>query len=105
MRDHKQAHALAGEWYSWLVADHEAEPGKPEKWDIAFSHLVDEMVEALPADVVSEEMARNKHVLTDWAAYPEVRDANPTHLDLLRYELSRSSRRAADLGRQSQPWA
>jgi hypothetical protein len=29
---HKEAHALAGEWYRWYVARHEANPGKASTW-------------------------------------------------------------------------
>src|SRR5688572_19699678 len=29
----REAHALAGEWYLWFVAQHEYEPGTPERWD------------------------------------------------------------------------
>src|SRR5262245_43936618 len=28
----KQARALAGEWYRWFVAQHEDNPGSPERW-------------------------------------------------------------------------
>jgi integrase len=73
--NHKEAHALAGEWYNWFVARHEEQPGEPEQWDIAFWHLVDAMAEALPDDVQSEELERNQHLLAEWAAYPEVRAA------------------------------
>lgn len=31
---HRQAHALAGKWYSWFVGWHEEEPGQPEDWGI-----------------------------------------------------------------------
>jgi integrase len=71
--NHKEAHALAGEWYNWFVARHEEGPGEPERWDVAFWHLADAMSEALPADVQSAELERNEHWLPDWAAYPEVR--------------------------------
>jgi hypothetical protein len=30
---HRQAHALAGEWYGWFVGLYEEEPGRPEDWD------------------------------------------------------------------------
>src|SRR5262245_27072261 len=29
---HREAHALAGQWYAWFVALHEAEPGAMQKW-------------------------------------------------------------------------
>ena len=32
----RQTHALAGEWYSWFVSQHEEEPGTPEQWDLAY---------------------------------------------------------------------
>jgi integrase len=31
---HRQAHALAGQWYVWMVGQHEEEPGDPEQWDL-----------------------------------------------------------------------
>ena len=73
--DHKQAHALAGDWYNWFIAQHDNDPGKPEAWDLAFWHLVDKVAEALPVDVQGDELERNKHLLTEWTAYPEVRTA------------------------------
>jgi integrase len=37
---HREAHALVGEWYSWFVALHEAEPGSAEKWsDLALEAI------------------------------------------------------------------
>ncbi len=39
MLTQRQAHALAGEWYSWFVVQHEADPGSPEQWEaIADEH-------------------------------------------------------------------
>ncbi len=35
---HRQAHALAGDWYVWFVRQHEEEPGPVEAWD----HLAEE---------------------------------------------------------------
>jgi integrase len=31
---HRQAHALAGDWYGWFVHQHEEEPGTVEQWDL-----------------------------------------------------------------------
>ena len=31
---HRQAHALAGQWYIWWVGQYEEEPGDPEQWDL-----------------------------------------------------------------------
>jgi integrase len=31
---HRQAHALAGQWYVWWVGQYEEEPGDPEQWDL-----------------------------------------------------------------------
>ena len=31
---HRQAHALAGQWYVWMVGQYEEEPGDPEQWDL-----------------------------------------------------------------------
>lgn len=31
----RQAHALAGDWYSWFIAQHEEDPGTADEWSIA----------------------------------------------------------------------
>ena len=31
---HRQAHALAGEWWIWFVGQYEEEPGSQEQWDL-----------------------------------------------------------------------
>ena len=31
---HRQAHALAGQWYVWFVGQHEEQPGEPEQWEV-----------------------------------------------------------------------
>jgi hypothetical protein len=30
----RQAHALAGQWYSWFIAQHEEDPGTVDEWEI-----------------------------------------------------------------------
>ena len=34
MLTQRQAHALAGEWYSWFVARFDDEPDTPAQWDL-----------------------------------------------------------------------
>lgn len=36
---HREAHALAGEWYLWFVARHEDEPGEAKDWELASGRL------------------------------------------------------------------
>jgi hypothetical protein len=76
--NHKDAHALAGEWYRWFVARHEDEPGDPGRWDRAFWRLVEEMQELLPDGVQKSELERSDHDLSEWTAYPEVRAGIPS---------------------------
>jgi hypothetical protein len=49
---HRQAHALAGEWWIWFLGQYEEEPGSQEQWDLlaeefetsltTFSRVLDE---------------------------------------------------------------
>jgi integrase len=45
---HKQARALAGEWYQQFIARHEERPGDPEGWAVAFDYLIEELKDWLP---------------------------------------------------------
>jgi integrase len=63
-----EAAALAGEWYSWFVARHESNPGKPEHLDQAFWRLVEELQRFAPNDVRAEPMRD-----LEWARDPEIR--------------------------------
>lgn len=36
---HREAHALAGAWYSWFIAEHEEEPGEAEGWELLAEQL------------------------------------------------------------------
>lgn len=38
----REAHGLAGQWYSWFIARHEDEPGGPNRWE----HLHEQLEEA-----------------------------------------------------------
>lgn len=38
---HREAHALAGQWYGWFVARHEDEPGDADWWDHEHGRLQD----------------------------------------------------------------
>src|SRR5258708_2342241 len=42
---HRQAHALAGEWYRWFVGQHEENPGKYSRWDSLRSALSDLLID------------------------------------------------------------
>ncbi len=65
---HKDALALAGEWYSWFVARHEDDPGKPETWEAGQWLIIDDMLRYAP-DHVREEPISD----LAWTRDPEVR--------------------------------
>ena len=64
---HKQARALAGEWYQQFVARHEDSPGDAEGWARAFDDLTDEMEDWLPDET------RERRDLGEWLANEFVR--------------------------------
>lgn len=53
---HSEAHALAGQWYSWFVEQHEAEPGDPFGWEMAQQQLADAEQQYLPDDLSDNEV-------------------------------------------------
>jgi hypothetical protein len=63
----KQARALAGEWYRWFIAQHEDNPGVPERWRQNFWALIDRLEELAPDSV----LANNRKDL-DWIRDPDV---------------------------------
>lgn len=40
---HREAHGLAGRWYTEFVGRHDTEPGDPEGWKIALENFVDDL--------------------------------------------------------------
>jgi hypothetical protein len=44
----REALALAGEWYLWLVGRHEDDPGDAEDWEGLRDHMRDALVECAP---------------------------------------------------------
>ena len=48
---HKQAHALAGQWYLWFTGRHEENPCTPAHWDNQLERLFDELQESVPDSV------------------------------------------------------
>lgn len=48
---HREAHALAGEWYMWFVPQFEDEPGDPEGWEAALDLLIAASERFLPTDL------------------------------------------------------
>jgi hypothetical protein len=63
----REAHALAGEWYLWFVAQHEEEPGTPEQWDLEFERLQGARERFAPWN------ADHPDADDDWARAPKVR--------------------------------
>jgi hypothetical protein len=50
---HREAHALAGEWYAWFVAQHEDEPGGHEEWDHLLAELTNARLRYAPVEAES----------------------------------------------------
>jgi hypothetical protein len=63
-----EAAALAGEWYSWFVARHEENPGKPQRWESELWWFVDELQSFAPDGVRAEPMRD-----LEWTRDPEIR--------------------------------
>src|SRR5262249_10268303 len=63
--DHKNAVALAGEWYNWFVARYENEPGDPVGYEEALWGIIDAMLDFAP-DEVRERPLRDMN----WARDP-----------------------------------
>jgi hypothetical protein len=62
------AAALAGEWYTWFVARHEENPGKPDRWEQEFWWFVSELQSLAPEEVREQPMRG-----LEWSRDPEVR--------------------------------
>ena len=52
---HRQAHALAGEWYRWFVGQHEENPGKSSRWD-GLREALWHLLELVAADYETREI-------------------------------------------------
>jgi integrase len=66
--NHKDAVALAGEWYNWFVSQHEANPGKPEHWDVGLDLIIDKLLDYAPDEVRAEPFRD-----LEWTRDPDVR--------------------------------
>jgi integrase len=68
---HREAHALAGQWYRWFVGCHEENPGEPGRWAQLGELISDEIMHATPWwDNNDPEFAHR-----DRAKEPEAREA------------------------------
>jgi hypothetical protein len=65
----KQVNALAGEWYRWFVAQHEENPGQPERWRDNFWALISALEE-----YASESVSKAPWKNLDWTRELEVRN-------------------------------
>jgi hypothetical protein len=65
----KQVNALAGEWYRWFVAQHEENPGQPERWRDNFWALISALEEYAPESVTKAPWKN-----LDWTRELEVRN-------------------------------
>jgi integrase len=73
----KDAAALAGEWYSWFIAQHEDAPGDPEAYETALWDIIEAIRDFVPDDV------RDRPFTMDLARDPEVREGiRPVIADL-----------------------
>jgi integrase len=52
---HREAHALAGEWYRWFVGQHEEDPGKSSRWD-GLREALWHLLELVAADYETREI-------------------------------------------------
>jgi hypothetical protein len=66
---HRDALALAGEWYRWFVARHEDAPGDPENWNAGLHVFITELMEQAPDEVRAQPWDN-----LDWTRDPEVRE-------------------------------
>lgn len=64
---HREAHALAGEWFSWFVARYEDEPGGREDWDLERERLDDAYARFSAEDAADHPTVR-RHVRAVLAA-------------------------------------
>ncbi|WP_225767259.1 hypothetical protein [Inquilinus sp. Marseille-Q2685] len=46
----REAHALAGDWYGWFIAQHEDEPGEPEGWEVHAERITDAYARFAPVN-------------------------------------------------------
>src|SRR5690606_26131697 len=67
---HKQAHALAGKWYKWFVAQHEDNPGESCAWWWRESNLIDDITDLAPGAFREDPTTDPEW---EWAKLPEVR--------------------------------
>jgi hypothetical protein len=66
---HKDAVALAGEWYNWFVARYEDNPGESAHWALGVDLLIDDMLCYAPEEVREQGMSAHP----GWERDPEVR--------------------------------
>jgi integrase len=67
--NHKDAVALAGEWYNWFVARYEDNPGESAHWALGVDLLIDDMLRYAPEEVREQGMSAHP----GWERDPEVR--------------------------------
>ena len=68
---HREAHALAGEWYAWFVAQWEDEPGRTFDWEMALELYADAHQRYLPEDLEPDEV--DEFLSTDARARQHIR--------------------------------
>ena len=68
---HRNAHALAGRWYKWYVAQYEDDPGRPERWHELSEQLAWNVLRPQAPEEYEVNPSADEH--WDWARKPEVR--------------------------------
>jgi integrase len=76
---HRQAHALAGQWYGWMVGQYEEEPGDPEQWDL----MAEEFERASTTFTNPEAPAARRHLHRALTSMGRVDEFLQTHRTVL----------------------
>ena len=67
----QNAHALAGRWYSWFIAQHENDGQSHQHWDAMGEHWIWDIVYPFAPNEYHEDTASDPH--WEWKEEPEVR--------------------------------
>lgn len=69
----RNAHALAGRWYSWFIRRHETDLRTPKHWRLMSNHLVWDVIYPHAPDEYHQDTKGDPE--WEWKAHPEVRAA------------------------------
>jgi integrase len=78
----REAHALAGDWYRWFVAQHEEDPGEAGKWALNSELMVSAILNATPYwdahDPLVDQSQRGKEEAVREEVHPVLADEAKT---------------------------